>query len=367
MASAPSAPFLDGQAMMYINFTLMVQTFFFGGYSVLILLSTRMLLCVWKRECSFSHCRANRKRGLKTQSLKAVFIVGLFMYILSAAFWAYSIADVISRIQAYIDPKNTQWSRFYNQVTTPFNLFNAIVLINFVLSDGIVAWRAWVISRRDYRRFIVVPVAFWIVTIVSTVALIVLRIYDVSTHERIHNNNTFVKAISVLQLQNMATSLLSNISATGLIGATAWRHRQAIKASLHERSKVNQVLALLIESGVLYCFTGVIGVVSQLIRLPRGTLNDLCLSDNIQFAGAYAPAVLLLISSHKSSDDTEFLGTLPISAHRQVAPSEVQHTRHVSAIHFAVNSSVDNEASELEVISGAEAAQLEGNIAEKII
>ncbi|KAJ6564555.1 hypothetical protein B0H19DRAFT_1141405 [Mycena capillaripes] len=293
-----------------------------------------------------------RKRGLKTQSLKVLFIVGLFMYILSAAFWAYSIADVIGRIQTYIDPENTQWSRFYNQVTTPFNLFNAIVLINFVLSDGIVAWRAWVISRRDY---------------LSTVALIVLRTYDVSTHERIHNNNTFVKAISVLQLQNMATSLLSNISATGLIGATAWRHRQAIKASLHERSKVNQVLALLIESGVLYCFTGVIGVVSQLIRLPRGTLNDLCLSDNIQFAGAYAPAVLLLISSHKSSDDTEFLGTLPISAHRQVAPSEVQHTRHVSAIQFAVNSSVDNESSEFEVRSGTEAAQVEGNTVEKKI
>ncbi|KAF8145300.1 hypothetical protein K438DRAFT_1630341, partial [Mycena galopus ATCC 62051] len=120
-----------------------------GRYSVLILLSTRMLL----------------KRGLKTQSLKILFIVGLFMYILSVAFWAYSIADVIGRIQTYIDPENAQWLRFYNQVTTPFDLFNALVLINFVLSDGIVAWRAWVISRRDFRRCIVIPVAFWSVTI----------------------------------------------------------------------------------------------------------------------------------------------------------------------------------------------------------
>ncbi|KAF8145301.1 hypothetical protein K438DRAFT_1991936 [Mycena galopus ATCC 62051] len=351
MSSAPSSQFLEGQAMMYINFTLMVQTFFFGGYSVLILLSTRMLL----------------KRGLKTQSLKVVFIVGLFMYILSAAFWAYSIAEVIGRMQTYIDPENAQWLHFYNQVTTPFDLFNALVLINFVLSDGIVAWRAWVISRRDFRRCIVIPVAFWSVTIISTTALIILRIFDLNTHERNRNNNTFVKVISVLQLQNMATSLLSNISATGLIGFTAWRHRQAIKASFHERSKVNQVLSLLIESGVLYCFTGVIGVVSQLIGLPHGTLNDLCLSDNIQFAGAYAPAVLLLISSHQSSNDTEFLGTLPISAPRptvQFTPSEIGAQR-ISGIHFAVNSSVENDSSQFEIGSGAEVVEMDGNMAEK--
>ncbi|KAJ7223656.1 hypothetical protein C8J57DRAFT_1591744 [Mycena rebaudengoi] len=190
--------------MPYINFTLMVQTFFFGGYSVLIVLSTRMLL----------------KRRLKTQALKVVFVVGLFMYILSAAFWAYSLADVISRIQTHIDSENTQWLRFFNQVTTPFTLFNALVLINFVLSDGIVAWRAWVISRRDFPRCIVIPVAFWSVTIISTTALIILRIFDLSTHEKIHNNKTFVKVISILQIQNMVTSLLSNISATGVIGAT---------------------------------------------------------------------------------------------------------------------------------------------------
>jgi hypothetical protein len=73
-----------------------------------------------------------------------------------------------------------------------------------------------------------------------------------------------------------------------------------MRTNFPERSRVNQVLALLIESGVLYCLTGVsrffysaeysllrmqvLGLVSQLIRLPHGTLNDIWLSDNIQFA-----------------------------------------------------------------------------------
>ncbi|KAJ7465598.1 hypothetical protein FB451DRAFT_1138232 [Mycena latifolia] len=355
MASAPSSQFVAGQSMMYHNFTLTVQTFFFGGYSVLILLSTRMLL----------------KRGLKTRSLKILFVVGLFMYTLSAAFWAYSIAYVVGNMQAYIDPQNEQWLRFSNQVSTPLPLFNAIVLINFVLSDGIVCWRAWVISRRDYRRYIVLPIAFWTFTIISTTALIVLRILDIPDAS-IGPKKAFIRAIEVLQLQNMTTSLLSNISATGLIGTTAWRHRQAMRTNFHERSsRVNRVLALLIESGVLYCFTGVLGTVSQLIHLPHGTLNDICLSDNIQFAGAYAPSLLLLISSHQSSDDTdtEFLGTLPISARPrtvQFAPSEVRHRR-VSAIQFAVNSSVDTDSTQFGARSGAEAGEIEGNVAEKKI
>lgn len=80
--------------------------------------------------------------------------------------------------------------------------------------------------------------------------------------------------------------------------------------------------------------------------------------------------MLLLISSHKSSNATEFLGTLPISAHRQtvqLAPSEVQHTgtRGVSAIHFSVNSSVGNHSSLFEAGSRAEVVEMEGNVAEK--
>ncbi|KAJ7364513.1 hypothetical protein DFH08DRAFT_839457 [Mycena albidolilacea] len=352
MASAPSSQFVTGQGMMYHNFTLTVQTFFFGGYSVLILLSTRMLL----------------KRGLKTRPLKVLFVLGLFMYTLSAAFWAYSIAYVVGNMQAYIDPQNEQWLRFSNQVSPPLPLFHAIVLVNFVLSDGIVCWRAWVISRRNYRRYIVFPVAFWIFTIISTTALIVLRIVDIPDAS-IGPKKAFIRAIDVLQLQNMTTSLLSNISATGLIGTTAWRHRQEMRTSFPERSRVNQVLALLIESGVLYCLTGVLGLVSQLIRLPHGTLNDIWLSDNIQFAGAYAPALLLLISSHQSSDDTEYLGTLPISARPrtvQFAPSEVQH-RHFSAIQFGVNSSVETDSTQFGARSGAETVEIEGNVTEKKI
>ncbi|KAF7315795.1 hypothetical protein MIND_00095600 [Mycena indigotica] len=289
--------FALGQAMMYHNFGLTVQTFFFGGYSVLILLATRLFL----------------QRGLQKMSTRVLCALSLFMYCISTAYWAYTVADVVAATQNYIDPANTQWATFFTQVSVPFTLWNAIVLINFVISDGIVIWRAWVICRRSHRVYLSIPSTFLLLTIASTSGLIALRTIDIVKPGWL-SHAILTRAIDIMQLSNMTTSLLSNLSATGLIGIEAWRHRNTIKRAFKRKTtKVNQVLLLLLESGTIYCSTGVIGIISQLIRLPHGTLNDLLVPVNIQLAGAYAPALLLLISSRTSADDTEFLGTIPTS------------------------------------------------------
>jgi len=329
----------QGGSLLYHTFTLVVQTFFFGGYSVLILISTRMLLT----------------RGLKTRSLKSLFFLGLLMYAISSAFWGFSVAYIVGNMQTYIDPGNVEWAKFNDRVSPSLPLFNAIVLINFVLSDGIVCWRAWVISRMHYRGWIWLPFVFWFFTMLSTSTLIVFRSIDIPDSS-LGGDKRFIRAIDVLQLQNMTTSLLSNISATGFLGATAWRHRQAMRTNFEDRkrSRVNQVLALLIESGVLYCMTGVLGTISQLVHLPHGTLNDIVLPVNIQFAGAYAPALLLLISHHSDGhgNDTEYVGTLQISARPERAGT-IQFTpglgnrRVMSTIRFAVS----NRASQAEADS----------------
>ncbi|KAJ7072003.1 hypothetical protein C8F01DRAFT_223801 [Mycena amicta] len=302
MASSRSS-FELGQAMMYRNFTLTVQTFFFGGYSILMLFATRLFI----------------QRGLKTTSTRVLFGLSLFMYMVSTAYWAYTVADVVAATQNFIDPTNVEWAHFFDQVSIPFTLWNAIVLINFVVSDGIVIWRAWVICRRNHRIYLLIPTAFLLFTAATTGGLITLRTIDIVSPGSI-SRAPFTRAISVMQLSNMTTSLISNLTATGLIGIEAWGHRRTIKHAFAKRTtKVTQVLVLLLESGTIYCSTGVIGIVSQLIHLPHGTLNDLLVPVNIQLAGAYAPALLLLISTHSTSDDTEVLGTIPTAGSASAA------------------------------------------------
>ncbi|KAI0308546.1 hypothetical protein OF83DRAFT_1023840, partial [Amylostereum chailletii] len=52
-------------------------------------------------------------------------------------------------------------------------------------------------------------------------------------------------------------SLVANLWATSLIGCRAWYHRRLIKEYLHRgsgtRTLVEKTLALIAESGVLYC------------------------------------------------------------------------------------------------------------------
>ncbi|KAJ7072002.1 hypothetical protein C8F01DRAFT_1102144 [Mycena amicta] len=308
----------DGQTVLYYAATLILQTFCLGGYTVLIVFSTRVLL---------------RTGQMRAQATKTLFWLGLFMYALSTAYWLYSIVDFVARMQFFIDPKNPQYAEFFNQVTTPFNLFNALVLVNFSITDGIVVWRASVICPRNrlHRRLLWVPMLLLVLTVAFASTLILLRFIGIFSKE-LTREHFFAPLVDMLQFSSVMTSLFSNLTATGLIGSTAWRHRQRIKYAFHERSKAEQALKLLLESGLLYCAATLFVVLALFIRLPHGTLGDIYLPVTIQFAGAYAPAMLLLILNNRTSQ-TEFLGTDP------------SHSR--EPIRFAAIGATSGSASEL--------------------
>ncbi|KAJ7141396.1 hypothetical protein C8R44DRAFT_693227 [Mycena epipterygia] len=138
------------QYIIYIVLGLVVQTFFFGVYTVLIVLSTQMLL----------------KRGLKTRSNKVMFTITVFMYLLSAAYWAYSVADVVDRMRNCINyPQNSFHCSAgpYDAVNKWSPLFNAIVLVNYIISDAVVVWRAWILCL-NHRKYLCIMIFFWALT-----------------------------------------------------------------------------------------------------------------------------------------------------------------------------------------------------------
>ncbi|KAJ7045893.1 hypothetical protein C8F04DRAFT_452508 [Mycena alexandri] len=113
-----------GAGVMYFMFGLVAQTAFFGMYTILVWFTTRSLL----------------ERKLTTQVSKVMFGIITFMYLLSAGYWAYSVADGVDRSHAFVNfarnPLLIQPD--YTPVTQWSPLFNALTLINYVLSDGIV-------------------------------------------------------------------------------------------------------------------------------------------------------------------------------------------------------------------------------------
>ncbi|KAJ7745482.1 hypothetical protein DFH07DRAFT_924738 [Mycena maculata] len=179
--------------------------------------------------------------------------------------------------------------------------FNALVLINvclylrsneftvllehflYVLSNGIVIWRAWVICSRVHRNSLRIPITFLVLTAVAVFFLIVLQIISGGRFAET-GNHIFAAIIEGLQMSTLVFSLISNLSAKGIITFTAWAHRQNIRVTFQEKSKSDQVLLLLVESRLLYCISSAITGVALFIQLPHGTLGNIYTPINVQIA-----------------------------------------------------------------------------------
>ncbi|KAF7361634.1 hypothetical protein MVEN_00506700 [Mycena venus] len=293
MSSSPSnSPSGIETDLIYSSTRLTVQTFFFGVYSVLAVLSVRMLL----------------KRGLKTRANHVMSICTIFTYLLSATYWTYSVCDFMDRMRIYIhylrDPLDFS-STFsldsdHDAVGKWSPLFNAMMLVNYIFSDAIVVWRAWIISWRGYRKYLCVTGLFLVLTAVTITCTIIFRIIALveSPYASLPHSNYLTWGVDILQIANIGFSLISNLSATAVVGATAWRHRRSIRAAFADNkknTKADQILSLVVESGAGYCVSGLTVLIASLVRLPHGTLGDIYTLINVQIAGAYPSVVLLLI------------------------------------------------------------------------
>ncbi|KAF7357698.1 hypothetical protein MVEN_00815500 [Mycena venus] len=305
--SSISSPFSAAQVVGAGNYIiyrvsgLIAQTLFFGAYTILIFLSTRMLL----------------QRGLKARTNKVMFAITLFMYLLSSTYWVYSILDIVDRMRVYIHAPTSRlaidFAGDHDSITKWSPPFNAIVLINYVLSDGVVVWRAWVICLRSHRKWLWIPIIFLVLTALSVASTIVFRIvaFIVSPINDLPKGSPLRDGIDTLQVVNVGLSLVCNLSSTAVVGVTAWRHRQRIREAFAEKkgSRTDHVLALIVESGLLYCMSAIISIVTSFFHLPEGTIGDLYVPISIQIAGAYPSLVLLLVNMKHSLNETTVFDT----------------------------------------------------------
>ncbi|KAJ7497650.1 hypothetical protein FB451DRAFT_1018148, partial [Mycena latifolia] len=113
--------------------------------------------------------RLFRKRGLKTRIDQVMFFITMFMYLLSAAFYAYSIANVVDRMQIYIhtprSPLSIDFDYFHDALTKWSGLFNAVVLVYYVISDPVVVWRAHIVFERNHRKYLWITIGFLVLTV----------------------------------------------------------------------------------------------------------------------------------------------------------------------------------------------------------
>ncbi|KAJ6498919.1 hypothetical protein C8R45DRAFT_97726 [Mycena sanguinolenta] len=329
MASQVSSSALlhdKGEGVLFYLIGLVVQTFFFGAYTILIWLTTRMLL----------------RRKLYARVNQVMFAITTFMYLLSAAYWAFCVFDEADRMRHYIaqavDPsllisdetRNGQW----------YPLFNAVTLINYVLSDGVVVWRARIICVEKRRKYMWITMGFLAVTSLSVTLTIAFRVANCVVDLSDLSGGHFLPSIlNALQVTTLVMSLLSNLTATGVVGVTAWGHWRMMRVTLGNKTnalRTNYILLLVVETGVIYCISTVLVLICILIRLPQGTLGDLWTPVQVQFAGAYPCLVLLLVSTKKSLSEASFTYD-GVASSEAIEFSSAVNSEVSKPIHFARN------------------------------
>ncbi|KIK71530.1 hypothetical protein GYMLUDRAFT_33725 [Collybiopsis luxurians FD-317 M1] len=177
---------------------------------------------------------------------------------------------------------------------------NILFRLNFVISDGIVIWRAWILF----------PYNFTVKFLLSLCMLgsVVCALVDGGTlvAGQVRNDDPLFDFARTKELLLTLPLLITNLLATCLIAYKAWRHRLNLRRVFSSygssSSRVQNVLMLLMESGFLYCgiwiaYTAVILSVKTL-SIPFQIYTSV-----MPIVSAIYPVLIILLTSLERSDD----------------------------------------------------------------
>ncbi|PBK66936.1 hypothetical protein ARMSODRAFT_938665 [Armillaria solidipes] len=278
----------DGLRVLYYTIRLICQTLVYGIYTILMPICSYIML----------------KRGLRGKSRILLFCMLIFMFSLSTAYWILSLYhDVHLITTSFVHGVSSDDAASTYILQEGMPLVNALVLLNYVSTDGVVVWRAWVLCQDGYSKSLILPLMFLCMTLSSVMVTIGLRVAITVIRVRQHiviAHRGISRALDYFQVANLVLSLLTNIFSTSIVGIKAWHHRHWVTSELQLRRRntttAERILALLVESGIIYCFSAITVLIATVIRLPFGTLGDVYTPVNVQFAGIYPTIVLILVS-----------------------------------------------------------------------
>ncbi|KAF9458610.1 hypothetical protein BDZ94DRAFT_1270224 [Collybia nuda] len=177
-----------------------------------------------------------------------------------------------------------------------------IPFIQFIISDAVLVWRAFVLMQRR-RWLMILPLLLLLGSAASLFADVIIKAVVISKHQE---QKGFLPANGILEAAGVCLSLATNVVATAVFTFIYWNHRRDVTAGLgrHQTTQAVRVLALLVESGVIYCLVQAVYVI--LGFFSGGSLKAM---DYIQrvvdaiffgLSGIYPTAVVALVHGHRT-------------------------------------------------------------------
>ncbi|KAH9954813.1 hypothetical protein BGW80DRAFT_390077 [Lactifluus volemus] len=209
------------------------------------------------------------------------------MYSVSAIHWALAFATAIRSLRI---------GKFTSTVPEVIAVM-CLPSINYILSDGIVLWRAWLLWDRRVVMLIL-PFLFLVCTLVFTIVDLIYQSDDLITHSMRHANTSRAFGWAILGL-----TVGTNLWATSLMFIRAWQHRRFLRSVLDKetaKSKAEKSLAFLVESGAIYLCIWVAFITILACRVSWVGVVDFSLN---QLVGIYPTAIVVVITMRMSATD----------------------------------------------------------------
>ncbi|KAH9052597.1 hypothetical protein EDB87DRAFT_1692128 [Lactarius vividus] len=194
------------------------------------------------------------------------------------------------------------WSTYRTNVI--FAVDATITRLMYILSDIICAWRAVVLWNRDKRIIVIL-----LLLILGTTAaagfelgpsLVYCFRYDTPYHFDFQIGTTGDSGPLIMVGPTLATNLVS----TGLIAWKAWKRRVSVgkylcngNGSGNGSVRAERILALLIESGFIYCCLWVFYLLSTF-----GVISGFTVMEHVLLfvSGLYPTLIIILVAMQKS-------------------------------------------------------------------
>ncbi|KAF5336787.1 hypothetical protein D9758_017708 [Tetrapyrgos nigripes] len=174
--------------------------------------------------------------------------VVVFMLIIATTYATLNVLFVL--VQIPLNGYNVDnVAHVIQQVTDIDIALNMVERLNYVIGDGIVLWRAWILFPRDLVVKGVLLICFMgsLGGALADGGLVAVRFLH-NPADPGKKRDTLVMALPLL---------ITNMAATGLIAYKAWLHGRDIRKTLkdcgNQVSRAQKILMLLVESGMIYC------------------------------------------------------------------------------------------------------------------
>ncbi|KAI0260148.1 hypothetical protein BC834DRAFT_832258 [Gloeopeniophorella convolvens] len=313
-----------GRWLLFHSIDIICQTLVYGIYVLVFPVSTYTMV----------------RKGVRAPARKLLLATTTGMFVLSTLFWGLSVTSFLQYVIGWFVEDSTMAGALPGYIL----LVNSLVLINYLISDAVVVWRAWLLCREESKGLLMMSMLFLACSALAFLAVLGNRIFMMTIPASDPRQVALSRTIDIFQVGNLVFSLITNIIATSTVGWKAWRRRKEITADIADTvnrgSVAGKVLILLIESGALYIVSLSVLLPAMLIRLPYGTVGDIYIPMNVQMSGIYPTVIIFLVNRESSMDKAVFnvsrissiidvqraVPAFRMSIHDVSAPGSVQHT-----------------------------------------